>query len=111
MAIQHARAGEKFDVKPLGEEIASTKTHSLVKTDSLELIRLVLPAGKDIAEHRAPGEITVQCLEGLVEFSIGEKTHRLAAGEMLYLDAKTPHALHAVEDSSVLVTLLLEKKG
>jgi hypothetical protein len=34
----------------------------------------------------------------------------MTAGQMLYLDGSTPHALHAVENSSVLVTILLHHK-
>ncbi|SMP59702.1 Cupin domain protein [Neorhodopirellula lusitana] len=111
MAIQHAQPAEVISVAPLGSQIGSTKTSSLLKTESLEVLRLVMPAGKKIAEHKAPGEITVHCLEGLVKFTAGGKTQDLTAGQMLYLDAAELHAVEAVEDSSVLVTLLLHKKS
>lgn len=107
MAIPHAGPGEVIDLTPLAEQIASTKTHTLFKTSALEAIRLVLPAGKQIAEHKAPGEITVQCLEGRVDFTSGGATHELTAGKLLYLRAAEPHALHALEDSTILVTLSL----
>ncbi len=110
MAIPHAGPGEIVDVRPLNEKIADTKTHSLLKTDVLEVLRLVMPAGKQIAEHKAPGEITVQCLEGRVKFTSGGRTQELTAGKLLYLSSAAPHAVEAVEDSSVLVTLLLGKK-
>lgn len=107
MAIPHANPGEVIDLSPLADKIASTKTYTVFKTPTLEAIRLVLPAGKQIAEHKAPGEITVQCLEGRVQFTSGGSTHELTAGKMLYLRAAEPHALHAIEDSSILVTLSL----
>jgi len=75
----------------------------------MELIRLVLPAGKQIVEHKAPGEITVQCLEGCVKFTVDGRSQELTAGDMLYLEAAKPHAVEAVKDSSVLVTILLNK--
>jgi quercetin dioxygenase-like cupin family protein len=75
----------------------------------LELIRLILPAGKAIPTHKAPGEITVQCLEGHVVFTATGKTQHLSAGELLYLSAEQPHAVEAIEDSSLLVTMLLPK--
>ncbi|WP_404305526.1 cupin domain-containing protein [Neorhodopirellula lusitana] len=111
MAIQHAQPAEVISVAPLGSQIGSTKTSSLLKTESLEVLRLVMPAGKKIAEHKASGEITVHCLEGLVKFTARDKTQDLTAGQMLYLDAAELHAVEAVEDSSVLVTLLLNKKS
>lgn len=107
MAISHANPGEVIDLSPLADKIASTKTHTVFKTPTLEAIRLVLPAGKQIAEHKAPGEITVQCLEGRIHFTSGGSTHELTAGKLLYLAAAEPHSLHAIEDSSILVTLVL----
>lgn len=107
MAIHHAASGEVVDVRPLGPALAKSVTGTLVKTSGLEVIRLVVPAGKDIPEHKAPGEITVQCLEGAVDFTAAGQTQRLAAGDMLYLASGVPHSLRGVQDASVLVTILL----
>jgi quercetin dioxygenase-like cupin family protein len=96
-----------MDVRPLGTALASSRTTTLAKTDKLEIIRLVIPKGKDIPEHRVSGGITVQCLEGHVVFKIGPQGRDLAAGQLLYVDGNQPHSLQAVEDSSVLVTIML----
>jgi quercetin dioxygenase-like cupin family protein len=108
MAIPHANPGDVIDVRPLGSELASTKTHTLVKTDKFEVVRLVVGAGKEIAEHKAPGEITVQCLEGKIAFTALGKTEELAAGQMLYLNAGEPHSVRCIEDASFLLTILLK---
>ncbi len=108
MSLSHAKSGEVVQL-PLGSTLGSAQTTSLVKTDRLELIRLVLRAGKVIPLHKAPGEITVQCLEGRVAFTAAGQTQELTAGQLLYLTAAEPHALTAIEDSSLLVTLLLAK--
>jgi quercetin dioxygenase-like cupin family protein len=109
MAIPHAKSAEIVDVHPLGARLAAAVTRTLVKTDALEVIRLVLPAGKEIPTHKAPNEITVQCLEGRVMFTTEGKTQALTAGQLLYLAAGEPHAVTGIEDSSLLVTLLLSK--
>jgi quercetin dioxygenase-like cupin family protein len=70
-----------------------------------------MPAATTIVRHQVPGEITVQCLEGRVSFDAGGVNRELRGGEMLYLDGSTSHALHAVENSSVLVTILLQRKN
>ena len=106
MSLNHAQSGEIISL-PLGTALSSSKTTTLVKTADLEVIRLVLPAGKEIPSHKAPGEITVQCLEGRFAFTAHGKTQELSAGQMLYLAASEPHALKAVEYSTVLVTILL----
>ena len=109
MSIPHAKPGEVVPLL-LGSDLCSAKTTTLVKTADLELIRLVLPAGKEIPSHKASGEITVQCLEGRIAFTAEGKTQELSAGQLLYLAAGEPHAVKAIEASSLLVTILLGKK-
>ncbi len=109
MALNHASPSTVMHLQPLGQNVGNTKTHTLFKTDVIEAIRLVLPAGKQIAEHKAPGEITVLCLEGRVVFTSQGDPKELIAGDFLYLSAAEPHAVRAIEDSSVLVTILLNR--
>jgi len=113
MAIPDTDPGEVIDVAPLGDALDRSRicAHKLVKTASLEVVRLVVPAGKDIAGHTAPGEVTVQCLEGAVDFTLAGRTHRLTAGRLVHMAAGTVHALHGVEDASVLVTVVRCDRG
>lgn len=108
MSIPHAKSGEIIQLR-LGAALSSSKTTSLAKTAELELIRMILPAGKQIAPHKAPGAITVQCLEGCIDFTTELQTRELAAGQMLYLAKGKVHSLKGIVDSSVLVTILLSK--
>lgn len=111
MAIPHAKSGEVIDVRPLGPALSKARTTTLVKTKTLEIIRLVIPTGKDIPVHQAHGEITVQCLEGRVAFTVGNTRQHLEAGQLLYLSSEEPHALHGIEDASILLTILLALPG
>lgn len=107
MAIPHATAGEIVDVRPLGAALATSVTRTLVKTETVTLVRMVIPAGKEISTHTAKGELVVQCLEGKVAFTACGKTHDLEAGQLLYLPAGEPHSLRGIEDGSLLLTVLL----
>ena len=109
MAIPHAASGQVIDVRPLGSAIPQSVTTTLVKTKQLEVIRLVLPAGKEIPSHQVPGEITVQCLEGDVEFRAAGQSQVLSTGQLLYLSGNEPHSLMAIQDASVLVTIQLDR--
>jgi quercetin dioxygenase-like cupin family protein len=75
----------------------------------LEVIRLVIPAGKEIPEHKSKGEIVVQCLEGRVAFTAFGMTQNLEAGKLLYLPTGEPRSVKGVEDASLLLTILLPK--
>jgi quercetin dioxygenase-like cupin family protein len=107
MAIPHAQPGEVIDVRPLGSALATAKTSTLLKTEKVEIIRLVMATGKALAEHKARGEITVHCLEGKLAFTALGQTHELTAGQLLYLPAGELHSVQCLEDASFLLTILL----
>jgi quercetin dioxygenase-like cupin family protein len=110
MAIEHVKAGEVVDVRPLGEALAQSRTTTLIKTDELEVIRLVLAAGKEIPTHSAPGPLLVQCLEGRIEFTCLGETRSLSSGDLLHLPPDEPHAVKAVEAGSLLLTIVSAKE-
>ena len=110
MSIPHAGPGEVVDVRPLGAALATTGTRTLVKADALDVIRLVVPAGKEIPAHKAKGELVVQCLEGKIAFTARGQTHDLEAGHLLHLPAGEPHSLRGIEDGSLLLTVVSSSK-
>ena len=110
MALPHTQPGEVVDVRPLGSALASSQTATLLRAEQVEVRRLVVPAGKEIGEHKAKGEIIVQCLEGRVAFTASGKTQTLEAGHLLYLPTGEPHSVKGVENASLLVTVLLPKQ-
>jgi len=107
VTIPHANPGEVVDVRPLGAALATTGTRTLVKSETLTVVRMVIPAGKEISTHTAKGELVVQCLEGKIAFTAFGKTHDLEAGQLLYLPTGEPHSLRGIEDGSLLLTVLL----
>jgi quercetin dioxygenase-like cupin family protein len=107
MAISHASPGEVLTVRPLGAALATAETKTLVKTSAVEIIRLIVPAAKEIPTHKAKGEIIVQCLEGRIAFTALGKTHELEAGHLLYLPTGELHSVRGIEAGSLLLTLLL----
>ena len=107
MSLPHATPGEIVDVRPLGEALATTATRTLVKASAIDVIRMVVPAGKEIPTHTAKGELVVQCLEGKVAFTACGRTHDLVAGQLLYLPTGEPHSLRGIEDGSLLLTVVM----
>ena len=55
MALTHAASGDLVDIRPLGPALPAAKSRTLVQSPSLEIFRMVLPAGKTVAPHRVPG--------------------------------------------------------
>ena len=109
MAIEHAAPGDLIDVRPRGPGLRESDSRTLIRTTHLEVFRYALPAGKSIQQHAAAGLMILQCIEGRISFAARGRTQTLVAGDMLYLDDAEPHALDALEDSSLLVTILLRR--
>ena len=109
MAIQHAVSGEPVSVLPLANAPGDRQTVALFKTNELEVMRVVLPAGKSMPPHKVAGDITVQCLEGSIRFNSDGLDQVLAAGDMLYLAGGVVHSLTAIDDACALVHIVLRK--
>jgi quercetin dioxygenase-like cupin family protein len=109
MSIPHAASGDLIDVRPLGKTLAQAASSTLVRASHLEVLRLVLPKGKALADHKAAGAMTLQCIEGAAELEAHGRKQRLSAGDLVYLADAVPHAVKALEDTSFLVTILLHR--
>ncbi len=109
MALPHAPSGAVIEVRQARQDLSVFSAIALAKTDELELIRMILPAGKTIPEHHVPGELTLLCLEGEVTVQAHGAAQTLGPGQMMYLHGGQAHALRAERDALVLLTLLLVK--
>ena len=109
MAIPHAIPGQIVDLFPADDTLPTANSYALFKSAELELIRLVLPAGKSFRSHSVAGEITVQCLTGVIDFDIEGRSQILRAGQLLHVAAGVAHGLVGVEDASALLTIVLHR--
>lgn len=107
MAIHHARPGELIDLARWPHDVEDGKSHTLISAEGLTVARLALKKGKEIPEHSVPSPVTIQCLSGEVELITSRARQMLIAGQMLYLPADDPHALTAVEDTVLLLTMVV----
>jgi quercetin dioxygenase-like cupin family protein len=108
MALPHAAPGQVFDASPTEGRLSSDRTTALFKARDLEVIRLVLPAGKSLPPHQVAGDITIHCLEGRLEVQVGDACIVLAAGQLTWLDGGALHGVTARTDAAALVTIALK---
>ncbi len=110
MALQHAASGELIRLQRSEDDIAHFTSIALAKTDHMELIRLVLPTGRDMPMHKVEGEVTLLCLQGEIVCDAHGVSTTLRPGEMLYLLGGVPHAVRANQDAVALMTILLNQQ-
>ena len=62
--------------------------------------------GQGLSEHTAPFDALVYIIDGEVEIVISGRPLRLKEGEMTIMPANQPHALRAVKEFKMLLTMI-----
>jgi quercetin dioxygenase-like cupin family protein len=107
MALPHAKHLDVINVAPLGDQLQGTVSTSLIKTERIQLLHMVLAAHQEQPMHHVDDECTIHCLEGAVDVVMGAGVRQLRPGNVIVLPPRQQHALKARAESAVLVTLLL----
>ena len=98
IAREQARRAAAASAGRSAETVYGGHEHTLRQTV------LALTAGTSLAEHETPGEATVQVLSGRIRLTAGDVAWEGRSGDLLVVPA-TRHAVHAVEDSAILLTV------
>jgi len=106
MALLHAHPDDVVDLLAVPSPAPAPVSVSLLRTANLQLLRLVLPAGHHMPQHRVPGELTIQCLQGRAVVGTPQGPRALSPGQLMALAGNEPHDVRASEASVLLVTLL-----
>jgi quercetin dioxygenase-like cupin family protein len=106
MAQPHATAGEVIAAGPLGGDWSNGHSLTLVNERDLQISRLVLPVGHVLKPHRVHQQLIIQCLEGQLVFETMGRRLTLNPGDLCHLPPEETHAVHAIANSSALLTLI-----
>ncbi|MFN8104465.1 MAG: cupin domain-containing protein [Acidimicrobiia bacterium] len=86
---------------------ASEHTVERIHTDTrVNVVRIALPAGGELADNKARNPVIIQALSGSVRFRIDGEELTLRPGGWIHVSARQPHALEAREPTVLLITML-----
>jgi len=77
----------------------------LMETDFSKEIRIAFKAGQEMKEHKTAFPITVEMVEGDLNFGVNGEVLALSRGDLIALEGNVPHNLHAKSDCIVRLTL------
>lgn len=106
MALAHAKSGEIIRLSPQ----TAVRSETLIRDDHMEVVQMVLEAGKYLKEHIASGAMIVQVLKGAVDFEAHGTSQRMEPGHLMFLRDSEPHAVRAHEDTVLLLSIFLHRK-
>ncbi len=78
---------------------------TVFKTNGMRIVLIALHKGAEMVKHTADGLISVQVLEGQIQFNTDEQSIELDKGQMLALHGGILHSLLAKEETIFLLTL------
>jgi quercetin dioxygenase-like cupin family protein len=78
---------------------------SLVKGDGINVALMLLKKGAKMQEHHTRAPITVQVIDGRINFIANGKTQAATAGMLVALDRGIEHSVEALEESAIVLTV------
>ena len=102
--IPHDEAVVLGSLIQAGEGQVASKT--LVQNGHVGITLFSFSAGTSISAHESKGDALVNVLEGTAELVVGDKTHRVSAGESLVMPAGVPHSVAGVDDMKMMLVVV-----
>lgn len=78
----------------------------VLKNQSGNITLFSFDKGQGLTEHTAPFDAVVQVLDGDAQITIGGNLNLVRKGESIIMPANVPHALQAVEQFKMLLTMI-----
>ena len=105
--IKNIEAGE---VTSLAEQVnympGQIVSKTLAQNDYVSLTLFAFDAGEEISSHESEGDAMVTALDGVGRVTIDGREFELKAGQTIIMPAKKPHAVLAVQQFKMFLTVV-----
>jgi len=83
---------------------------TVFKTNGLSIVLIALHQNAEMPKHKANGLISIQVLEGALQFSTNDETILLKAGQLVALHSAIEHSILAIQETVFLFTITSSTK-
>jgi len=113
--VQHRISGDELvfklddELRIVRDELAGAASRigrTIVKDGPLRVTIVGLHAGHELREHKSPGPITIQVLEGTITVNVAGKDCPLEQHGLVAIDGGVPHAVHSEHGGIFLLTVM-----
>jgi len=102
-----APKSEILKVASLAEyQTGAVVSRQITKAEGGNVTLFAFDEGQELSEHTAPFDALVHMLDGEAEIIISGKSFSLKAGEGIIMPANEPHALKAVKQFKMILTMI-----
>ena len=84
----------------------SVVSRQITKEEAGNITLFAFDEGQELSEHTAPYDALVHVLDGQVEVRISGNPFQLKTGDAIIMPANEPHALKAVTNFKMLLTMI-----
>jgi quercetin dioxygenase-like cupin family protein len=96
--VEELRASDSYHA-------ADHAAKTIAKQPGVRVVLIALKPGGQMHEHHADWAITVQGVDGQVEFTVGERAIELTRGRLLIVPAGVRHRVTGIDESALLLTI------
>jgi quercetin dioxygenase-like cupin family protein len=83
---------------------------TLFRSETMRIMLIGLHENAELKPHKANGIISVQVIQGKIEFTAEQQNTHLEKGQMIALQEKIVHSVKALTESFFLLTLAMNNK-
>ncbi len=102
-----------FDIEQIASELRAEEAYersgragrTLTKSGRLRVVMVAMDEGNVIAMHQADSPLTIQVIEGGIEFRTSGEVHRLEPGILLYFGPGDADDIRALRPTLLILTI------
>jgi len=110
MGTNEFRKGEKFNFSnSIDYADKAVVSKHVLKSEMGNISLFAFDQGEGLSEHTAPFDAVVSLVDGQAEVIIDGVSHILDTGEAIVMPANIPHALKAIKQFKMVLTMIKSK--